>query len=55
MALNSYPTNPHNLPSHRIIQYPALGFDNREPITGAGDAGVDQLAGEDGVGRSRKQ
>lgn len=53
-ALNTLQTTyPHNLPSHRIIQYPTLSFDQRKPIACAGDAGIDQLAGENGVGRLR--
>lgn len=47
------PTHPHNFPSNGNIQYPALSFDQREPIAGAGYAGVYQLAGKDGVGRLR--
>ena len=40
------PTNPHNLPSHCIIQYFAFDFE-RKLFADVGDAGVYQLAGED--------
>lgn len=43
------PTPPHHFPGHRFIQHPAAGFHHGEPVAGAGDAGVDQLPGEDGV------
>ncbi|EHA13624.1 hypothetical protein HAL1_20570 [Halomonas sp. HAL1] len=53
LFLTPHTTNPQNLPHHRLIQHPAFGFHHREPIAGAGDASVDQLAGDDWVGRLR--
>lgn len=49
----SPPTNPHNLPSYRITQYPPLSFNQRQPIPGTCNAGIHKLAGENRVGRLR--